>query len=133
LDASVAIAWCFDEASSPLADRLLSSLPTVDAVVPSLWRLEVGNVLLTAERQKRSSPTDTETWLRMLRRLSVRIDDSETEGTWLDAIRLARANSLSLYDACYLELSLRRGAKLATLDNKLVKAAEATGVGLFFG
>jgi predicted nucleic acid-binding protein len=46
-------------------------------------------------------------------------------------LRLARAHRLSAYDAAYLELALRRGLPLATLDDKLKAAASALGVSAF--
>jgi len=47
----------------------------------------------------------------------------------LEAISsLARQNSLSLYDAVYLELAMRRNLPLASRDAALNKAARASGV-----
>jgi predicted nucleic acid-binding protein len=46
---------------------------------------------------------------------------------------LAREYSLSAYDAAYLELSIRHGAPLATLDSKLESAARQAGVRIFQG
>ena len=44
---------------------------------------------------------------------------------------LARARSLTVYDAAYLELARRRSMPLATVDRALEKAAIAEGVALF--
>ena len=41
-----------------------------------------------------------------------------------DTVQLARRYKLSAYDASYLELALRRGIPLATLDEDLQKAAK---------
>jgi predicted nucleic acid-binding protein len=38
---------------------------------------------------------------------------------------------LSSYDAAYLELAIREGLSIATLDNDLVKASKKAGVGLY--
>ena len=48
-----------------------------------------------------------------------------------NVLPLARAYSLSAYDAAYLELSIRHGAALATLDGKLLKAAKQAGIEIF--
>ena len=131
LDASVALAWCFEDEHAPYADSVARSFPAFTAIVPALWRVEVGNAFLTAERRRRSAPTDTQTWLRFLGSLPIRTDDATPARAWSDAIRLARSHDLSLYDACYLELALRRGVPLATLDEDLETAADAVGVRRF--
>lgn len=52
LDCSATIAWCFTDESTPKTEDLLDSL-TSDrfAYTPSLWPLEVTNVLLVGERR----------------------------------------------------------------------------------
>lgn len=45
-----------------------------------------------------------------------------------DTLNLARRYKLSAYDAAYLELALRTGISLVTLDADLAKAATAAGV-----
>lgn len=50
-----------------------------------------------------------------------------------NVLPLARKYGLSAYDAAYLELSIRHGAPLATLDGRLVKAAKQAGVKIFEG
>jgi predicted nucleic acid-binding protein len=46
----------------------------------------------------------------------------------LSSFDLAQAHGLTLYDATYLDLSLRAGLPLATLDQALGRAAAACGV-----
>jgi predicted nucleic acid-binding protein len=46
-------------------------------------------------------------------------------------VPLAREHKLSAYDAAYLDLAIREGAPLATLDNGLRKAAKAAGVRIY--
>jgi predicted nucleic acid-binding protein len=48
-----------------------------------------------------------------------------------DSLHLARRHKLSAFDAAYLELALRTGLALATLDASLAKAAAAGGVAIF--
>ena len=63
------------------------------------------------------------------RGLSLELDTSGTAPAHLQTmLSLARAHKLSAYDAAYLELALRRGLPLATLDDKLKAAAQAVGV-----
>jgi predicted nucleic acid-binding protein len=47
---------------------------------------------------------------------------------WTDAVELADVHGLTLYDSMYLELALRTGLPLATLDKRLARAALETGV-----
>ena len=125
VDASVVVAWLFDDEDEPRADRVLAQLAEEGALVPQLWHLETRNALLTAERRGRLPPEDVRERLAALRDLPVATD----EGTDLQAaFGLARTHGLSLYDALYLELARREGAELATLDGPLGQAAASEGV-----
>lgn len=63
--------------------------------------------------------------------LPIIVDDGTSGKAFGDIVHLARAHQLSAYVAAYLELAIRRGLPLATLDDKLKAAAEAVGVLLF--
>ncbi len=58
------------------------------------------------------------------------ITADETSGALIfaDVHRIAVTYRLTSYDAAYLELALRRNCPLATLDNDLIRAANAAGV-----
>ncbi len=128
LDCSVAVAWCFHDEADPYADAIAARFPSIQAVVPAIWPLEVANALLMGERRKRSTTADTAHWLAFLEALPITVDDEAATRFWNDVLNLARAQNLSAYDAAYLELALRRGLPLATLDDKLKTAAAAIGV-----
>jgi predicted nucleic acid-binding protein len=128
LDCSVAIAWCFHDEANAYADGIAAGFPGIKAIVPALWRLEVANTLLMGERRKRSTEADTVRWLAYLRSLAIMVDDETSSQAWHDALALARTHDLSVYDATYLELALRRDLPLASLDNKLKTAASVVGV-----
>lgn len=98
------------------------------AIVPSLWSLEVGNVLLIAERNKRISSEQRHKALYALTELPVSIDAMTSHHAWLETMELAERHGLTLYDASYLELALRRSLPLATFDKALQKAALSAGV-----
>ena len=131
LDGSVALAWCFPDEKAPYPQAVLDSLATARAVVPSVWPLEVANALLVGERRKRSTQADTAHWIAFLRSLPITVDPETVARAWGDTLTLARAQSLTEYDAAYLELALRRGLPLATLDDQLKAAVAAVGVPLF--
>jgi predicted nucleic acid-binding protein len=131
LDGSVAVAWCFPDEKAAYPQAVLDSLSGASAVVPSLWHLEVGNSLLAGERRQRCTQADVASWLVFLNALPITVDDETATRAWSDALSVARAQNLSVYDAAYLELALRRGLALATLDEKLQVAAAAVGVAAY--
>jgi predicted nucleic acid-binding protein len=128
LDGSVAVAWCFPDEQAPYPQAVLDSLAAARALVPSLWPLEVGNSLLVGERRRRSTQADTTHWLGFLNSLPISIDDETPSRAWQETLSLARAQNLSVYDAAYLELALRRDLPLASLDERLKAAAVVLGV-----
>jgi predicted nucleic acid-binding protein len=131
VDCSVTVAWLFHDEKNPYADAVAARLPNLELVVPALWHLKVANVLLVGERRKRSTQADTIAWTGFLKSLSVEVDGETTARAWTDILSLARAHNLSAYDASYLELGLRRGLPLASLDDQLKAAASAVGVAAF--
>jgi predicted nucleic acid-binding protein len=128
LDGSVTMAWFFQDETDAYAEAVEDALARVEAVVPAIWPLEVANTLVVSERRKRSMEAQATTWLSYLRALPIVVDDETATRAWDDTLSLARAHQLSAYDAAYLELALRRGLPLASLDDKLKAAAKAVGI-----
>lgn len=131
IDSSIAIAWCFPDETDEYPQSVLGALASETAFVPDLWHLEIANTLLVGERRKRSTEADTTTWIGFLSALPITVDDQTKARAFAEIMHLARAHSLSSYDASYLELAMRRGLPLATLDDKLAAAAKAVGVTLY--
>ncbi len=131
LDGSVTMAWYVQDERNDYADAVRDGLDRSQAVVPSLWPLEVANTVVMGERRKRSTPAQAATWLGFLGVLPIVVDGETTARAWGETLGLARAHNLSAYDAAYLELAMRRGLPLATLDEKLKAAAAAVGVSLY--
>ena len=128
LDCSIAAAWLFNDEASPETDALLDRLKNDSALVPGLWRLELGNVLAHAERRNRIAAAQIAAYLDLLNRLPI-VTDTETESRALrEILTLARTENLTTYDAAYLELAMRRRAELATRDKALIRAAARVGV-----
>ena len=99
-------------------------------MVPSIWPLEVSNVLLLGERRQRVTYAKTTRFVQVLQELPISID-SETVSAALDAVlQLGRGYDLTSYDAAYLELAMRRRLPLATIDERLTTAARQAGVAL---
>lgn len=131
LDNSVSIAWCFADEQPAYARAVLRAIPSVGAVVPSLWPLEAANVLLRSERHGRITQADSTTFLHLLESLPIRVDEETAGRAFAEVVGLARSTGLTSYDASYLELAMRRGLPIATLDEKLSAAAKVVGVSLF--
>ena len=123
LDNSVTMSWCFPDEHDPYAQDVLKALPGTAAAVPTLWPLEAANILLVGERRGRISQADSATFIGLLEGLPIRIDDETSDHAMKASLALARAQNLSVYDAAYLELAMRRGLPLATLDERLKTAA----------
>ena len=124
VDNSVVMAWCFEDETSQYADTVLDKLEVSTAIVPSIWPLEVGNVLLVAERKKRLSESDSTRFIALLTELPITIEQEPPGRMLKEILALAREHQLSSYDASYLDLAMRKGLPIATLDNGLVAAAE---------
>lgn len=128
LDCSIAVAWCFEDEASEACDALLERVRDEGALVPSLWYLELGNVMIQAERRGRTMPADVSTRLELIGDLPIVIDDETPLRAFHETLALARAQNLTTYDATYLELAIRRGLPLATNDKRLRSAGIHTGV-----
>ena len=128
LDCSMTMAWVFSDEADEFTEALRESLLKENAVAPVLWPIEVGNVLLVAMRRGRIARED---WVRIrddLSALPIDIDPDSYERVLDTVLPIADEYGLSVYDAMYLELALRRGLPLATLDRKLVEAANTAGI-----
>ena len=130
VDCSVIMAWCFEDESSPNAERALERLDGETAIVPALCHLEILNVLLIAERKRRISRVQAERLLTFLAELPI-ITDTELSPARLPAILdLGRNLGITAYDAAYIELAVRLGLPLATLDRQMRRAGRTVGVPL---
>ena len=131
LDASVAVAWCFEDESSDFTDGILDLLKTgARALTTAIWPLEVANALLMAERRKRISMAEVSAQLSGIRHLPILIEPMDSAHAFDQILSVARQQRLTEYDAAYLELALRRTLPLATLDEKLSRAARLAGITL---
>jgi predicted nucleic acid-binding protein len=128
LDASIALAWCVADAATPATDALLDRLAEEEAVAPGLWRIEVANALVMAERRGRLSVAGLTRSVGLLQRLAVAIDPESSERAFRELLDLARSERLTVYDAAYLELALRLGLPLASKDAKLRVTAASFGL-----
>ena len=131
LDGSVTLAWLFHDEQDVYADAIVTRLPNVEMLVPRLWHLEVANVLVVSERRERCTQADARKWFGFLSGLPITVDSATERQAWSDTVALARQHRLTVYDAAYLELSIRKQLPIATLDRQLKSAALAIGVAWF--
>ncbi len=129
LDASVALAWVFEDEYSPYAEGVFRALGTLEVWVPCLWPLEIANALLVAERRGRITPAKRQAFVEILEQLEILVLPP-----WpllvlqTQVLPLAQEMNLSVYDATYLYTALLRGFPLATQDRRLQQAAQARGL-----
>src|ERR1700722_411843 len=121
---SVAVSWFLQDEDTEFARAVRAKIPGTELVsVPGHWMLEIVNALLAAERRKRIAPASVNHAVGILRQLPIHVDPETDIQSGHQTLELARRHSLSIYDAASLELSLRLGAHLASLDKALNAAA----------
>ena len=134
LDNSVAMRWLLASAKAPdqrYAESVLKSLANAEAIVPNLWHLEAANVLLGATNRNEIEVAEVERLTVQLENLPISVDTRTAHQVFGHTISLAKAYRLSSYDAAYLELALREGLPLATLDKNLLRAAKRSDVDIY--
>lgn len=134
LDNSVAMRWHLESekhTDQEYAEAVLLSLAGADAFVPNLWHLEATNVLLGAENRGDTTLGEIERFIAQLENLPLHIDPLTARQSFTRTMSLARAYKLSSYDAAYLELAIREGLPLATLDKDLIKAAKKADIEIY--
>ena len=128
LDASVACSWLLNDEFSEYSESVISSLPSKSAVSPALWSLEITNTLCVVSRRGRISNRDFSLAIDQINLLQIS-EEPYSQSRVLEYVTpLAKKHQLSTYDAAYLELAMRRGLPLASLDKALVEAAKKEGV-----
>lgn len=130
VDASVTIAWFFADEVTSFTESVLDRVENTEAVVPATWPLEICNVLLVAERRRRVTAAQTAYFLRFLETLPITVDPVSPNLVLGPVLALGREHDLTAYDASYLELAVREGLPLATLDAALMSAARRVGTSL---
>ena len=128
IDASVILAWHNPEEENSYADHILDFLGEEAAITPQLCCLEINNAMRTFEKRGGISSLDAERALASINNLPIKRDNVPISFEVPFVLNLARKYDLTIYDACYLELAIRLNLPIATLDRKLINAAEKAGV-----
>jgi predicted nucleic acid-binding protein len=128
IDASIVATWFLEDETDARVEFVVESLTRLGACSPSLFFFEIRNALLVNERRRRVTAAQSAEFVRELSKMRIRLESPRRD---VDLLALARERKLTIYDAAYLELAIREGLPLATLDRALEKAAIAEGVTLF--
>lgn len=125
VDNSVFLAWCMGDEDDLTAVEVMRRTIEEGGVVPHIWWYEFRNALLTNERRGRISSQQMSKILTAASALEIEVDENHDESQLLS---FARRFQLTVYDAAYLEVAFRRSLPLATLDQRLRRAADAIGI-----
>ncbi len=87
IDASIAIGWCLEDEASPETDSLFQEVRDGGALVPTLWHLEIANVLLQAEKRGRIDPAGVAARLDLFAALPISVDHEFSLCGWLPLIK----------------------------------------------
>jgi predicted nucleic acid-binding protein len=128
-DASATLPWCFQDEATAWTDSLLDRLRAGERIaVPAHWPTEISNGLLMARRRKRIQFGRPELFWEELAVLPIDVELPLTPIQAKAVLALCERHGLTVYDAAYLELAMRKGLPLATQDSDLLKAARVEGV-----
>lgn len=133
LDASFVLALVLDKTDDPAIQAAGQRIARDGAIVPLHWHVEVANSVISAERRRRISAEDVMLTFDDLRTFVVAVDGEGPARLWRETVVLAQSHRLTMYDAAYLELAMRRALPLASLDRELVAAARTSGVEVIAG
>lgn len=130
LDNSVVMRWLMGDIGDGYAFEVMGRLEDRPAVAPSIWPLELANAVAVAERRRLLTRAKADAFLRLVAALPITVVVDPPGRALGGVLELARMHALSSYDATYLDLALREGLPIATLDGGLRRAVEACSVEL---
>jgi predicted nucleic acid-binding protein len=131
-DAAVAIAWVHPAQATKQTAAMLDAIADGATLeVPALWALEVADALIVLVRRRKLAEDERQVGLGWLRGLRIRVDHETSALAFSRLSELAVTHKLSVYDAAYLELAVRRRLVLGCRDGPLRSAARKAGVSLW--
>ncbi len=128
IDASLASAWCFPDERTDYSNGVLQTISSsMEAFAPRLWAYEVRNSVLMGLRRGRITKGDADDFLASL--------ETSTFGSptpfRTNLFALAERTGLPVCDASYLDLAIREGSQLASLDDAMCRVAVREGIRVF--
>lgn len=134
LDNSVSMRWLLEsnkKSDQGYTEKVLKSMLNAEAYVPNLWHLEATNVLLSAKKRSEINAGEIEKFISQLENLPIHTDQQTSKQAFNRILGLADTYNISSYDAAYLELAIREGLPIATLDKALKKAAKKADIEIY--
>jgi predicted nucleic acid-binding protein len=129
VDASVGFSWVYHDQATPETHALLREVAEgVTVVVPSFWFLEMANVLLIAQRRHKLTALQRKAAMAKLAAIQFTVDDEAARNAFDQISELAEKHGLTVYDAAYLEIAVRRKMSLASRDGALRSACRRCGL-----
>lgn len=128
VDTSAAVPFVLPDEAGHQVDEVLQALQDGDCIAPALFAWEVANVIWKTHRSGRMDATQRATAASNAGDLEIVLDTDAQSLAVGQTLDLAVRHDLTVYDASYLELALRRKASLASFDKALRAAALAEGV-----
>jgi len=131
VDCSIISSYLLPDENDNYANQILDLVQTgqENLIVPAIFASEVNNVALMAYRRNRISQEFLRKYINLVSKIPCEIDNYSASLTAISIItEIAIKHNLTSYDATYLEVALRQGARLATLDKKLQSAAISEGI-----
>jgi predicted nucleic acid-binding protein len=123
LDASLIIAHVLGESTIAVDSSIFDTLKGDRITVPAHWSAEVASALTNNARRGRLSQADITLILKQISVFDIEFAEPLPVEELSSTIAFATDQQLTAYDAAYVMLALKLGAKLATLDNAMRRAA----------
>jgi len=128
VDNSVVLSWIFKDENSRKSEDILKKLMDQKALVPSLWPYELANALFVAEKSRRIKEADSVAFINNLKNLPICIEENDYDNITKDVLSISREHKITVYDASYAELAIRKSLAVASFDKKLVNICSKIGV-----
>lgn len=128
IDNSVFMSWAFTDEKNKKSRDLLKRVEKITVYVPSLWVYELTNVLFVAEKKGRIKKVDTISFLNFIKFLPINIENSSYDIVTKDALAISREHNITIYDASYIELAIRKNLPIASFDKELVNISKKIGI-----
>jgi predicted nucleic acid-binding protein len=128
LGASLIIAHVLGESTVAVDTSIFDTLKGDRVTVPAHWSAEVANALTSNARRGRLSQAGIALILKQIDVYDIEFAEPLPVQELSDLVTVATDQQLTAYDAAYVMLAVRLGAKLATLDNAMRRAAGRLGI-----
>ena len=124
LDASLALAYVMPDEASNAADALMERIQEEPVLAPTIWIYEVASGLRMGQVRKRLTAQMAQSVMTTLTELHIEFEHPDGH----QLMKLSHQTGLTVYDASYVALCLKHQLPLASVDPRLVQAANELGI-----